>query len=253
MPRHNERTHVHRHMDTNPFVSRCWALALFLMLSIQNSICFAWTQIPADGLSAVVYLPTANTVFIGDSVGMRLLNATSGSQVASIGLGDPTPCISFDNASVTLAYAPFEDISHWPCSTLDASACASNPTCSRIPGECVPNPFWSTCEGNLYYFALSLNNGASVVMCSSLGQCERRSATTLALESTIAPGDEGYPRGYFCGNQALPSSMVTRQHRWEMQQRCPVMRYTSPYFGATADGSMQSFFDSAVGVVLWEC
>eukprot|EP00041_Stephanoeca_diplocostata_P035003 m.1216799 g.1216799 ORF g.1216799 m.1216799 type:complete len:2198 (+) comp24615_c0_seq1:290-6883(+) len=224
-------------------------LALMVLNILLNSNCTAWTSVPADGISAVVYLPAANTIFVGDRVSMRLLNATNGRNVSHISVGDPTPCISFDNTSVTLAYGPLADTTHWPCLALDPGACASNPTCRPITDGCVPNPFWSTCQGNLFYFALPMNNGASVVTCSSLGQCERRSATTLSLESTIAPGDEGFPRGFYCGNQALPGEMVAQQHRLEMQQRCPVMRYTSPYLGATMDGTISSFFDTAAGVI----
>jgi hypothetical protein len=120
--------------------------------------------------------------------------------------------------------------------------------------QCLPEPFYSTCNGNDYYFATAVAGGSSFVVCSSLGQCERRSAATLALLSTgptvsglpsgfPAPTQGQLPRGWYCGTPSFAAVFTSPDAAASVgEQYCPVWRY-GPAVASVRAG------DTAAGVI----
>lgn len=202
------------------------------------------------------YSASQRTVVVGDARTLRLFHAENASLIATEVIADPGDCIPY-TISTLQNPAAANDTTVFNCSQfLTQPTCPSSESCAWNPQRnvCVPQPFYSTCNGNVYYFATSVGGGASFVVCSALGQCQHRSSSTLALISngpTVSglPGSFPTPRsgpgpqGWFCG---VPEFAAVFQAPTEAatvtEEYCPVWRY-GPAVPSIRQG------DTAVGVV----
>jgi hypothetical protein len=194
---------------------------------------------------------------VGDASTLRLFDATSGSPVASEPLGDPHNCTPY--TSRPTPHAAIADTVNFNCSSATSEGeCPDSVGCRWIPqrSSCTPQPFYSTCTGNIYFFAATARGGSEVVVCSAIGQCELRSARTLALlsdrppvsglgSSFPVPGPDAGPRGWYCGTPSF-TALVTQPNDAAVvaEQYCPVWRY-----GPVDTTTAWRYGDSAVGVV----
>eukprot|EP00038_Savillea_parva_P022608 m.38083 g.38083 ORF g.38083 m.38083 type:complete len:2096 (+) comp5614_c0_seq1:192-6479(+) len=210
--------------------------------------------ISAEGVSIVWYSSARQTVVVGDRQTLRLFNAENGTLRASVVMGDPGNCTRFDSTAAQ-PHAAVLDTTFFNCS-LAASAATCVGACRWIAQQstCVPEPFYSTCGGNTYYFATSVGNGSAFVVCSALGQCEQRDAGTLSLLSTgptVAGLSAGFPtpssgpgpRGWYCGTPSFAATFNNPNDAATVSDEyCPVWRYGPP----VPDAWLR---DSAAGVI----